>query len=86
MVSNLWASNVMVILDNHISKPGWCCSNDDGDGFFGDQNFDPDLWINGLTKMATIFKGVPNVVGMSFEAPNRISLIGIRKYIILSFF
>ena len=67
MVSNLGANNVMVILDNHISKLGWCCSNDDGNGFFGDQYFDPDLWINGLTKMATIFKGVPNVVGMSLR-------------------
>lgn len=67
VVSSLGNNNVMVILDNHISKPGWCCSNSDGNGFFGDQYFDPDLWITGLTRMASMFKGVPNVVGMSLR-------------------
>ncbi|KAG8082390.1 hypothetical protein GUJ93_ZPchr0014g46641 [Zizania palustris] len=67
VVSSLGASNVMVILDNHVSKPGWCCGNNDGNGFFGDAFFDPDVWVDGLTKMATIFSGVPNVVGMSLR-------------------
>ena len=40
---------------------------DDGNGFFGDAYFDPDVWIDGLTKMATMFAGVPNVVGMSLR-------------------
>nr|POE76007.1 endoglucanase e1 [Quercus suber] len=67
VVSSLGANNVMVILDNHVSKPGWCCSNSDGNGFFGDKYFNPDLWIKGLTQMATIFNGVSNVVGMSLR-------------------
>ncbi|KAG2701868.1 hypothetical protein I3760_06G064500 [Carya illinoinensis] len=67
VVSSLGANNVMVILDNHISQPGWCCSNSDRNGFFGDQYFNPDLWIEGLTRMATIFNGVENVVGMSLR-------------------
>ncbi|KAI7988897.1 hypothetical protein LOK49_LG13G00526 [Camellia lanceoleosa] len=67
VVSNLGKNNVMVILDNHISKPGWCCSKFDGSGFFGDQYFNPDLWIKGLTMMATLFKGTTNVVGMSLR-------------------
>ncbi|KAF5935163.1 hypothetical protein HYC85_026292 [Camellia sinensis] len=57
----------MVILDNHISKPGWCCDESDGNGFFGDQYFNPDLWIKGLTVMASLFKGTPYVVGMSLR-------------------
>ena len=36
VVNALGEKNVMVILDNHVSTPGWCCSNDDGNGFFGD--------------------------------------------------
>ncbi|XVE85191.1 hypothetical protein DITRI_Ditri17bG0072000 [Diplodiscus trichospermus] len=67
VVSSLGENNVMVILDNHISKPGWCCSDFDGSGFFGDPNFNPDLWITGLTRMATLFNGVTNVVGMSLR-------------------
>ncbi|KAL4348393.1 hypothetical protein GQ457_17G001010 [Hibiscus cannabinus] len=67
VVSSLGRNNVMVILDNHLSKPGWCCGYSDGDGFFGDSNFNPDLWITGLTRMATLFNGVTNVVAMSLR-------------------
>lgn len=67
MVSSLGKNNVMVILDNQVSKPGWCCSSSDGNGFFGDQYFNPDIWIKGLTRMATLFKGVANVVGISLR-------------------
>ncbi|KAL2343117.1 hypothetical protein Fmac_004402 [Flemingia macrophylla] len=67
VVKSLGDNDVMVILDNHITQPGWCCSNFDGNGFFGDKFFDPNLWILGLTKMATLFNGVTNVVGMSLR-------------------
>ncbi|CAK8578729.1 unnamed protein product [Lathyrus sativus] len=67
VVKSLENNDVMVILDNHLTMPGWCCGNTDGNGFFGDQYFDPNLWIQGLTKMATLFNGVPNVVGMSLR-------------------
>ncbi|XP_062110479.1 glycosyl hydrolase 5 family protein-like [Humulus lupulus] len=67
VVSGLGDKNVMVILDNHITKPTWCCSTFDENGFFGDKYFDPDLWIEGLTRMATLFNGVSNVVGMSLR-------------------
>ncbi|KAL5207608.1 hypothetical protein ABZP36_032043 [Zizania latifolia] len=67
VVDNLGENDVMVILDNHVSKPGWCCSDDDGNGFFGDQYFDPDVWVQGLSNMATLFADVPNVVGMSLR-------------------
>ncbi|XP_072958859.1 glycosyl hydrolase 5 family protein-like isoform X1 [Typha angustifolia] len=67
VVSKLGDNNIMVILDNHISKPGWCCSNSDGNGFFGDKYLDPNVWIKGLTKMATMFNESSNVVGMSLR-------------------
>ncbi|KAH7682549.1 Cellulase protein [Dioscorea alata] len=67
VVESLGNNNIMVILDNHISKPGWCCSSFDGNGFFGDKYFDPDLWISGLTRMATLFNGTTNVIGMSLR-------------------
>ncbi|KAE8687962.1 Cytochrome P450 86A2 [Hibiscus syriacus] len=63
-VVSLGENNVMVILGNHISTPGWCCSNFDGSGFFGDKYFNPDLCITRLTRMATLFNCVTNVVGM----------------------
>ncbi|KAF3431160.1 hypothetical protein FNV43_RR25890 [Rhamnella rubrinervis] len=67
VVTSLGDNNVMAILDNHLTKPGWCCSRTDGNGFFGDIYFDPNVWIKGLTHMATLFNGVTNVVGMSLR-------------------
>ncbi|XP_010248706.1 PREDICTED: uncharacterized protein LOC104591538 isoform X2 [Nelumbo nucifera] len=62
VVDNLAEKNLMVILDNRISKPGWHHSN-----FNGDKYFDTDLWIRGLTRTATIFNHTINVVGMSLS-------------------
>ncbi|KAK7399619.1 hypothetical protein VNO78_10804 [Psophocarpus tetragonolobus] len=67
VVRNLEKNEVMVILDNHVTQPGWCCGSTDGNGFFGDKYFDPNLWILGLTNMATLFKKYTNVVGISLR-------------------
>ncbi|WOL04167.1 hypothetical protein Cni_G12888 [Canna indica] len=67
VVFNLASNNLMVILDNQLSKPGWCCSKYDGNGFFGDKFFDPDEWLKGLETMATMFNGFSSVVGMSLR-------------------
>ncbi|XP_030545046.1 glycosyl hydrolase 5 family protein-like [Rhodamnia argentea] len=67
MMTSLRNNKVMVILDNHLTTPGWCCSADDGNGFFGDKYFDPQVWIQGLHKMATMATGFSNVIGMSLR-------------------
>ncbi|KAF5754115.1 putative cellulase [Helianthus annuus] len=67
VVASLDRNNVMMVLDNQISKPGWCCSDFDGNGFFGDRYFDPDVWLKGLAKVATMFNSTKNVVGMSLR-------------------
>ncbi|CAA0820475.1 Cellulase (glycosyl hydrolase family 5) protein [Striga hermonthica] len=56
VVRVLGQHDLMVILDNHISRPEWCCSLDDNNGFFGDLDFDPDEWLKGLTEVALIYK------------------------------
>lgn len=37
IVSTLAAHSLMIVLDNHVSKPQWCCSDTDGNGFWGDE-------------------------------------------------
>ncbi|KAF6162132.1 hypothetical protein GIB67_008261 [Kingdonia uniflora] len=67
VVDELGAQGVMVVLDNHVSQPKWCCGYDDGNGFFGDRHFDPREWLQGLTVVANRFNGKPQVVGMSMR-------------------
>ena len=57
VVHELGAQNVKVLLDNHVSKPKWCCNDDDENGFFHDRHFDPEEWIHGLTLAAKHFSG-----------------------------
>ncbi|KAE9605429.1 putative cellulase [Lupinus albus] len=67
VVNELGAQNVHVLLDNHVSKPEWCCSNDDGNGFFNDKYFDPQEWIQGLTLAAKHFASNSAVVAQSLR-------------------
>lgn len=67
VVASLGRRGVMVVLDNQMSSPGWCCSDTDGNGFWGDKNFDPEVWLQGLRIVAAAFQGFPHVVGMSLR-------------------
>lgn len=35
VANELERQHIYVHLDNHISKAGWCCSLEDGNGWFG---------------------------------------------------
>ncbi|CAN1234751.1 Glycosyl hydrolase 5 family protein [Linum perenne] len=61
VVDELGRQGVMVDVDNHVSKPMWCCAWDDGNGFFGDKYFDPEEWLLGLTTLARRFLNKPQV-------------------------
>jgi hypothetical protein len=67
VVEELGSVGVMVVLDNHVSKPMWCCGYADGNGFFGDRFFNAKEWLKGLSIAAKLFKGNPNVVAMSIR-------------------
>lgn len=61
VVDELGARSVMVVLDNHVSKPKWCCPYADGNGFIGDYYFDPSEWLLGLATVAKHFNGKKQV-------------------------
>lgn len=61
VVRAIGEAGLMAVLDNHVSRPQWCCASDDGNGFFGDLLFDPDEWLRGLDAVATRFRGIPQV-------------------------
>nr|GMD94941.1 Endoglucanase E1 [Ipomoea batatas] len=59
VVEEIGRHGIMMVLDNHVSKPMWCCADHDGNGFFGSVYFDPDEWLQGLAIVANIFKDTP---------------------------
>lgn len=76
VISALEVHNVMVILDNHNSKAGWCCSLVDGNGWWSSaigynatnsRYFNTEHWLKGLAIMANFSLAHPNVVGLSLR-------------------
>jgi hypothetical protein len=57
----------MVILDNHISTPTWCCGETDGNGWFDRGAFNTAEWKNALAFMADRYVNSPHVVGLSLR-------------------
>ena len=51
-VSALTDAGLMVILNNHNSKAGWCCSEQDGDGLWYTNQYSEQMWLGALEKMA----------------------------------
>lgn len=67
VIDALGERNLMVVLDNHVSLPIWCCDWYDGNGFFKDVYFDPKEWLEGLSLVATRYKANPTVCEFDFK-------------------
>lgn len=76
VIASLGLKGVMVILDNHNSAAGWCCSTNDGNGWWDEasgyveansRNFNTANWVAGLEAMASFGKFFPNVVGYALR-------------------
>ena len=68
VINTLGSYGLMVILDNHETDAGWCCSNKDHNGLWytsnGDlPNFSANQWLADWEGMAARYKNNPYVVG-----------------------
>ncbi|KAF2189384.1 glycoside hydrolase family 5 protein [Zopfia rhizophila CBS 207.26] len=76
VIDELGSRGIMVVLDNHISRAGWCCSSSDGNGWWdaasgyvalNSQYFKTQDWLNGLKAMAQFSASHSNIVGMALR-------------------
>eukprot|EP00927_Polykrikos_kofoidii_P027715 TRINITY_DN24292_c0_g1_i1.p1 TRINITY_DN24292_c0_g1~~TRINITY_DN24292_c0_g1_i1.p1 ORF type:complete len:720 (-),score=76.45 TRINITY_DN24292_c0_g1_i1:328-2487(-) len=56
---------LMVVLDNHNSKAGWCCFPSQDQGLWYTPGFPTDVWIESLVNQTAHFRSNPLVVGHS---------------------
>lgn len=63
--------NIAVLFDNQVSKPMWCCSYTDGNGWWNDEYFNVLDWFTSLNQIATHYAdpatGTPNAVAFSLR-------------------
>eukprot|EP01084_Bolivina_argentea_P113030 201537_1 len=74
-VKTITNQNIMVILDNHVSDAGWCCSGTDGNGLWYTNNYPAQSWLNDWKNMANRYKDNPFVVGADLRNELRQSTV-----------
>lgn len=63
VVSTLTNAGIMVILDNHVSNAGWCCSTTDNNELWYNSDYPEANWIADWQMMAQRYQGNPMVIG-----------------------
>ncbi len=67
VVDALASRDLLVLMSNHVSKAGWCCSFDDGNGWFNERHFDVASWISSLSGMASLLSRYPTAVAFDLR-------------------
>jgi endoglucanase len=62
-VTSLTKHGVMVILNNHIGKAMWCCSESDGEGLWYTKAYPEEMFFNMWEELAARYQSNPFVVG-----------------------
>jgi endoglucanase len=63
VVHALGEAHIMVILDNHVSRADWCCSESDGNGLWYNAEYPESKWLADWQTIVRRYKGEPWVVG-----------------------
>ena len=63
VIEALAHAHIMVILDNHVSRADWCCSDTDGNGLWYNRDYPETQWLADWQTIVRRYRGQPWVVG-----------------------
>ena len=63
VIDALARANIMVILDNHVSRADWCCSETDGNGLWYNADYPETTWLADWQTIVRRYKSQPWVIG-----------------------
>lgn len=63
MIAALGRARIMVILDNHVSRADWCCSETDGNGLWYNAEYPEEKWLADWQTIVRRYKNQRWVVG-----------------------
>jgi endoglucanase len=63
VIAALARAHIMVILDNHVSRADWCCSETDGNGLWYNADYPEEHWLADWQTIAHRYRNQPWVVG-----------------------
>jgi endoglucanase len=65
VVAALAEAHIMVILDNHVSRADWCCSETDGNGLWYSAEYPESRWLADWQTMVRRYQHQRWVVGQT---------------------
>eukprot|EP00928_Gymnodinium_smaydae_P028133 TRINITY_DN21536_c0_g1_i1.p1 TRINITY_DN21536_c0_g1~~TRINITY_DN21536_c0_g1_i1.p1 ORF type:complete len:432 (-),score=64.34 TRINITY_DN21536_c0_g1_i1:214-1509(-) len=80
VVNALVKVKLMVIMDNHMSDPDWCCSDDDENGLWYNERWSEQQWIDSHKLIAKRYAHHPYVVGQELRNEIRSATFGNKTY------
>jgi endoglucanase len=63
VIDALARAHIMVVLDNHVSRADWCCSETDGNGLWYNAEHPETKWLADWQMMTSRYRKQPWVVG-----------------------
>jgi endoglucanase len=63
VIAALAEAHIMVILDNHVSRADWCCSESDGNGLWYSPQYPEESWLADWQRIARHYRDQRWVVG-----------------------
>jgi len=63
VIDALAQARIMVILDNHVSRADWCCSETDGNGLWYNAEYPESKWLADWETIVRRYKHQPWVIG-----------------------
>jgi endoglucanase len=63
VIAALARAHLMVVLDNHVSRADWCCSDTDGNGLWYNADYPEANWIEDWEGITRRYRDQPWVVG-----------------------
>ena len=56
-------SGLLILLNNHNSKAGWCCDENSSEGLWANEAYSGDQWVDHYKRLATRYLSNPLVIG-----------------------
>ncbi|HTD55038.1 MAG TPA: cellulase family glycosylhydrolase, partial [Silvibacterium sp.] len=63
VIDALAGAHIMVVLDNHVSRADWCCTETDGNGLWYDADYPESKWLADWQTIVRRYRRQPWVVG-----------------------
>jgi len=67
VIDALAKAQIMVILDNHVSRADWCCKDDDGNGLWYSKEYPESAWLADWMTIVHRYRKQPWVVGVDLR-------------------